>query len=134
MGGGCTGDYVEIHDGSSSQQYCGTSIPGPFNSTGTNITVKLHLVDSDVSGNGFLGTVCCSVNVVTDVNVGEYLVLTLVQNMCQISINCFEGSFSTCIQQTSHEGYFRNEDCRQFNSFVCEVHNKTEFLEPTEGT
>ena len=64
-------DWVEINDGNSSQRYCGTSVPGPFTSTGTNMTVKFH---SDVgrTGTGFLAVVCCSVNVTTDVNTGTF--------------------------------------------------------------
>ena len=64
---GCLpGDYLEISDGSSSQRYCGTSTPAPLTTTNT-ITVKLHLVDYDVSGTGFLATVCCSINITTDI-------------------------------------------------------------------
>ena len=66
LGGCLPGDYLEISDGSSSQRYCGTSTPAPLTTTNT-ITVKLHLVDYDVSGTGFLATVCCSVNITTDV-------------------------------------------------------------------
>ena len=69
--GGCAGDYLEISDGSSSQRYCGTSTPAPLTTTNT-ITVKLHLVDYDVSGTGFLATACCSVAVTTDVSTGEW--------------------------------------------------------------
>ena len=68
--GECPGDYLEISDGSSSQRYCGTSTPAPLTTTNT-ITVKLHLVDFDVSGMGFLATVCCSVDVTTDDSAGE---------------------------------------------------------------
>ena len=64
-------DWVEVSYDSYSQRYCGTSIPGPFTSTGTNMTVKFH---SDVgrTGTGFLAVVCCSVNVTTDVNTGKF--------------------------------------------------------------
>ena len=58
-------DHLEISDGSSTQHYCGTSTPAPLTTTNT-ITVKLHLVDYDGSGTGFLATVCCSVNITTD--------------------------------------------------------------------
>ena len=72
--GRCTGDYLEISDGSSTQRYCGTSTPAPLTTTNT-ITVKLHLVDGDgVSGAGFLATACCSVAVTTDVT-GEWRLL-----------------------------------------------------------
>ena len=69
--GECPGDYLEISDGSSSKSYCGTSPPAPLTTTNT-ITVKLHLVDYDVSGTGFLATACCSVGVTTDVSTGEW--------------------------------------------------------------
>ena len=69
--GGCPGDYLEVSDGSSIQRYCGTSIPATLTTTNT-ITVKLHLVDHDDRGTGFLATVCCSVGVTTDVNTGEW--------------------------------------------------------------
>ena len=65
------GDYVEISDGSSSQRYSCTSTPAPLTTTNT-ITVKLHLVDYDESGTGFLATACCSVGVTTDVSTGEW--------------------------------------------------------------
>ena len=64
-------DWVEINDGNSSQRYCGTSVPGPFTSTGTNMTVKFHS-DMGRTGTGFLAVVCCSVNVTTDVNTGTF--------------------------------------------------------------
>ena len=64
-------DWVEISDGNSSQRYCGTSVPGPFTSTGTNMTVKFHS-DMGRTGTGFLAVVCCSVNVTTDVNTGTF--------------------------------------------------------------
>ena len=38
----CENDYVEVSYDSFSQRYCGTSIPGPFTSTGSSIMVKLH--------------------------------------------------------------------------------------------
>ena len=70
LGGCLPGDYLEISDGSSSQRYCGTSTPAPLTTTNT-ITVKLHLVEGDVSGAEFLATACCSVGVTTDVSTGE---------------------------------------------------------------
>ena len=45
-------DWVEISDGNSSQRYCGTSIPGPFTSTGTSMVVKFHS-DSNTARTGF---------------------------------------------------------------------------------
>ena len=65
--GGCSGDHLEISDGSSSQHYCGTSTPAPLTTTNT-ITVKLHMVDHDESGAGFLATFSGAVDVTTDVN------------------------------------------------------------------
>ena len=64
-------DWVEIDDGNSTQRYCGTSIPGPFTSTGTNMTVKFRS-DEGRTNTGFLAVVCCSVNVTTDVNTGKF--------------------------------------------------------------
>jgi len=82
----CTGDYLEISvdddddddvgsmegssEGSSTQRYCGTTIPAKLTTTNT-ITVKLHLVEGDVSGAGFLATACCSLDVTTDDSTGE---------------------------------------------------------------
>ena len=61
-------DWVQIDDGSSIQRYCGpwedgnyynlhgdnlgSSIPGPFTSTGTSMTVKMH-TDYSVTEAGF---------------------------------------------------------------------------------
>ena len=64
---GCPYDYLEINDGSSIQRYCGSSIPGPVNSTNTNITVKFRSDGNSGTATGFLATVCCSVNITTDV-------------------------------------------------------------------
>ena len=44
------------------------------------------------------------------------------------------GSSPTCIQQSATDGYFRNEDCRQMNLFVCEVDKNVAFTQPPEGT
>ena len=65
--GRCTGDYLEISDGSSTQRYCGTSTPAPLTTTNT-ITVKLHLVEGDGSGAAFLATFTGAADVTTDVN------------------------------------------------------------------
>ena len=55
----CTYDWVEVvsygshyYDGSYSQRFCGSSIPGPFTSDGRSMTVRMH-TDSSVSGTGF---------------------------------------------------------------------------------
>ena len=61
---GCLGDHLEIIDGSSSQRYCGTSTPAPLTTTNT-ITVKL--LTGNGGGTGFLASICCSVQVTTDV-------------------------------------------------------------------
>ena len=71
-------DYLEISDGSSSQRYCGTSTPAPLTTTNT-FTVKLHLVDYDVSRTGFLAAACCSVGVTTDVSTGEWRLIQWLQ-------------------------------------------------------
>ena len=39
----------------------------------------------------------------------------------------------TCIQQSAPDGYFRNEDCRQFRNFVCELNIDAVFAEPPAG-
>ena len=39
----------------------------------------------------------------------------------------------TCIQQSAPDGYFRDEDCEQFNFFVCEIYENGSFSEPLEG-
>ena len=41
---------------------------------------------------------------------------------------------STCIQQSAPDGYFREEDCLQFNPFICEIDQNSSFSEPKEGT
>ena len=64
---GCLDDYLEINDGSSIQRYCGTSIPATVNSTNTNITVKFRSDGNSGTATGFLASVCCSVNITTDV-------------------------------------------------------------------
>ena len=61
-------DTVEVNDGSFTQWFSGTSTPGPF--TATTITVKFSS-DGSATRNGFVGTVCCSANITTDVT-GEY--------------------------------------------------------------
>ena len=43
------------------------------------------------------------------------------------------GSSPTCIQQSAPDGYFRDEDCEQFNFFVCEIYENGSFSEPLEG-
>ena len=35
-------DYVEVSYGGYSEQFCGSSIPGPFTSTDNTMTVKFH--------------------------------------------------------------------------------------------
>ena len=49
-----------------------------------------------------------------------------------INILPLSGS-STCIQQSAPEGFFRNEDCRKFSNFVCELSGNAVFSEPPEG-
>ena len=46
----CIYDYVEVSYGSYSERFCGTSIPGPFTSTGRTLTVRIHTDDSVVKG------------------------------------------------------------------------------------
>ena len=41
-GASCQYDWVEVSYDSFSQRYCGSSIPGPFTSTGTSMVVKFH--------------------------------------------------------------------------------------------
>ena len=41
-GSSCGYDYVEVSYDSYSQRYCGTSIPGPFTSTGSSMVVRFH--------------------------------------------------------------------------------------------
>ena len=38
----CDYDWVEVSYGSYSEKFCGTSIPGPFTSTGPTMTVRMH--------------------------------------------------------------------------------------------
>jgi len=56
-------DTVQIYNGSTTQTFSGTSIPGPV--TATTITVKFTS-DGSVTRRGFLATVCCSASITTD--------------------------------------------------------------------
>ena len=116
------GDYLEISEGSSTQRYAGTSTPAPLTTIET-ITVKLHLVDYDVSGTGFLATVCCSVSITT----GEWTLNNKNKTLTLLA------SSPTCLHQSAPDGYFRNEDCRQMNLFVCEVNKNVAFIQPPQG-
>ena len=66
-------DYVEVSYDSFSQRYCGSTIPGPFTSTGT-IAVRINS-NSRSTASGFLGVVCCSAHVTTDLTPSEWFVL-----------------------------------------------------------
>ena len=57
-------DTVYINDGSTTQTFSGSSVPGPV--TATTITVKFTS-DYSVIRRGFLATVCCSATITTDV-------------------------------------------------------------------
>ena len=59
------------------------------------------------------------------------LVLVYEVTMCMYRTS---GSSSTCIQQSAPEGFFRDQDCRQLNFFVCEILAGNGFSEPPEGT
>ena len=48
----CRYDFVEVSYGPISTKFCGGSIPGPFESTGTTMTVRIK-TDSSVTGQGF---------------------------------------------------------------------------------
>ena len=48
----CRYDYVEVSYDSFSQRHCGSSIPGPFTSTGSSMVVKFHS-DHINTGTGF---------------------------------------------------------------------------------
>ena len=45
-------DYVEVSYDSFSQRYSGSSIPGPFTSTGSSMVVRFHS-DGNISRTGF---------------------------------------------------------------------------------
>ena len=45
----------------------------------------------------------------------------------------FAETSGTCVQQTAPDGYFRNQDCKQFNLLVCEVYEGALFMDPAEG-
>ena len=47
------GDWVEVSYGSFSEKFCGTSIPGPFTSTGPTMTVRMHSDGNMKTGRGF---------------------------------------------------------------------------------
>ena len=48
----CRYDFVEVSYGAISTKFCGGSIPGPFESTGTTMTVRIK-TDSSITGQGF---------------------------------------------------------------------------------
>ena len=48
----CRYDFVEVSYGSYSTKFCGGSIPGPFESTGTTMNVRIK-TDSSVTRQGF---------------------------------------------------------------------------------
>ena len=62
-------DYVKISNGTNSQKFCGSYIPGPFTSTGGNVTLEFK---TDSSGNegGFEATACCSVDLTMTIYTG----------------------------------------------------------------
>ena len=64
-------DYVEVSYGGYSDQFCGSSIPGPFTST-TTIEVKFRS-DYTETRSGFLAVICCSAHVTTDLTSGELI-------------------------------------------------------------
>ena len=81
---------MEINDGSSTQRYCGpyygdyynvaydnlgSSIPGPFTSTGT-IRVTFSS-DPLYTKSGFVAVVCCSAQVTTDLTSGKLINICL---------------------------------------------------------
>ena len=45
------------------------------------------------------------------------------------------GSSTSCMKQSAPDAHFRNEDCRHFNYFVCELNANVNaaFDEPDEG-
>ena len=49
----CTYDWVEVSIGSYSEKFCGSSIPGPFTSTGPTMTVRMHSDGNRITGKGF---------------------------------------------------------------------------------
>ena len=51
--GGCVFDFVEISYTSFSWRYCGSTIPGPFTSSGPSLTVRFH-TDEKYTSSGFL--------------------------------------------------------------------------------
>ena len=40
---------------------------------------------------------------------------------------------TSCIHQTSPEGYFKNQNCGYLKSFVCEINENVVFSAPPEG-
>ena len=50
--GDCNYDFVEVSYDSYSRKFCGDSIPGPFESTGSTMTVRIK-TDSSETGQGF---------------------------------------------------------------------------------
>ena len=48
----CVYDYVEVFDGFVREKFCGSSIPGPFTSSGNSMVVTFH-TDGSLTGRGF---------------------------------------------------------------------------------
>ena len=126
---------MEISHGSFSQKYCGTSIPGPFSSSGTTMTVSFSSSYLSVNGQGFLAVVCCSVNVTTNTTGGTEIVPSLKlsqywQYCCyviSINNNCTICNHNSTINNyncniTNHQPYYNqlylwlgaetDKDCR----------------------
>ena len=66
--------------------------------------------------------------------VGEYFSLFVLVYEVTMCMYLTSGSSSTCIQQSAPEGFFRDQECRQLNFFVCEILAGNGFSEPPEGT
>ena len=55
-------DYLEISNRTHSERFCGSSIPGPFSSPGTDVWLRF-VSDGSTQEGGFFARACCSVDV-----------------------------------------------------------------------
>ena len=107
-------DWVEVHDGTSTQRYCGGSssdcgysycnycdycgsTPGPV--TGTTITVKLYTYSEDTAS-GFFAVVTGDVTVTTDVT-GESVFGKCVIDVIINNVSLHHDTFPCILHDTS---------------------------------
>ena len=105
-------DWVEVNDGSTTQRYCGYTLPGPF--TSTSITVKFH-TGSVNTADGFLAVACCSVDIIGNVDIVFHLIFQSKMSPCYIEgtpVSCGLHTATSCSQcPQGHGASWCNGDC-----------------------